>query len=75
MRLIFGLGVDRCPVCAGPMKLRALVREPASIERFLRQQGLSSEPHDLAPDRERQMRNIALTTVRQGSLAKEEAMA
>jgi hypothetical protein len=33
------------------MKLRALVRDPASIERFLRHQGLWTEPLGLAEAR------------------------
>lgn len=33
------------------MKLRALVRDPASIERFLRHQGLWSTPPQPAPAR------------------------
>ena len=51
MRLTFGLEVVRCPDCGGHMKLRALVRDPASIERFLRHQGLWAEPRELAPAR------------------------
>jgi hypothetical protein len=35
----------------GRMKLRALVRDPASIQRFLRHQGLWSEPCARAPAR------------------------
>ena len=34
----------RRPHCGGRMKLRALVRDHKSIERFLRHQGLWSEP-------------------------------
>jgi hypothetical protein len=49
--LNFGLTVDRCPVCGGRMKLRALVRDPESIERFLRHQNLWSPPQDIAPAR------------------------
>jgi hypothetical protein len=33
------------------MKLRALVRDPESIERFLRHQDLWSPPQDIAPAR------------------------
>jgi hypothetical protein len=51
LRLTFGLTVDRCAVCGGRMKLRALVRDPDSIERFLRHQGLWAEPRPLAPAR------------------------
>ena len=51
LRLTFGLTVDRCPVCGGRMKLRALVRDPESIERFLRHQNLWSPPQDIAPAR------------------------
>lgn len=42
LRLTFGLTVDQCPACGGRMKLRALVRDPESIERFLRHQGMWS---------------------------------
>jgi hypothetical protein len=63
MRLTFGLTVDQCPACRGDsprksvaggpgrMKLRALVRDPESIERFLRHQDLWSPPQDTAPAR------------------------
>jgi Putative transposase/Transposase zinc-binding domain len=51
LRLTFGLTVDLCPACGGRMKLRALVRDPESIERFLRHQGLWAQPIDPAPAR------------------------
>jgi hypothetical protein len=51
MRLTLGLPVDTCPHCGGRMKLRALVRDRASIERFLRHQGLWTEPLGLAEAR------------------------
>ena len=51
LRLTFGLTVDKCPACGGRMKLRALVRDPESIERFLRHQDLWSPPQDIAPAR------------------------
>jgi hypothetical protein len=51
MRLTLGLPVDTCPQCGGCMKLRALVRDPESIERFLRHQNLWTEPHGLAEAR------------------------
>ena len=51
MRLTFGLTVDQCPACGGRMKLRALVRDPESIERFLRHQDLWSPPQAIAPAR------------------------
>jgi len=51
MRVTFGLTVDQCPACGGRMKLRALVRDPESIERFLRHQDLWSPPQDIAPAR------------------------
>ena len=51
MRLTFGLDVDHCPACGGKMKLRALVHDPESLERFLRHQGLWSPPHEPAPAR------------------------
>ena len=67
MRLTLGLPVDTlgparpapaprgfaAPVanCGGRMKLRALVRDPDSIERFLRHQGLWTEPLALAEPR------------------------
>ena len=51
MCLTLGLPVDTCPNCGGRMKLRALVRDPESIERFLRHQGLWTEPLALAEAR------------------------
>jgi len=50
MRLTLGLPLDTCPHC-GRMKLRALVRDRESIERFLRHQKLSTEPLGLAEAR------------------------
>jgi hypothetical protein len=51
LRLTFGLTLDQCPACGGRMKLRALVRDPESIERFLRHQNLWSPPKNLSPAR------------------------
>jgi hypothetical protein len=53
MRLTFGLTVDQCPSCGGRMKLRALVHDPDSIERFLRHEGLWAPPADPAAARAR----------------------
>ena len=36
MRRVFAIDLDRCPLCGAPMKLRALVTEPANIRRYLR---------------------------------------
>ena len=51
MRLTLGLPVDTCLHCGGRMKLRALVRDPESIKRFLRHQNLWTEPLGLAEAR------------------------
>jgi len=51
MRLTLGLPVDTCPHCGGRMRLRALVRDRESIERFLRHQNLWTEPLGLAEAR------------------------
>jgi len=51
MRLTLGLVVDTCPCCGGCMQLRALVRDPANIERFLRGVGRWSPPLGLAQAR------------------------
>jgi len=51
MRLTLGLPLDTCPHCSGRMKLRALVRDRESIERFLRHQNLWTEPLGLAEAR------------------------
>jgi len=63
LRLTFGLNVDQCPACRGDsprkpvpggpgrMKLRALVRDPESSERFLRHQNLWSPAKGLSPAR------------------------
>jgi hypothetical protein len=51
MRLTLGLAVDTCAHCGGRMKLRALVRDRRSIERFLRHQNLWTEPLGLAEAR------------------------
>jgi hypothetical protein len=49
--LTFGLTVDQCPACGARMRLRALVRDPESIERFLRHQGMWSPPEENAAAR------------------------
>ena len=51
MRLTLGLPVDTCLHCGGRMKLRALLRDRESIERFLRHQNLWTEPLGLAEAR------------------------
>ena len=51
MRLTLGLPVDTYPHCGGRMKLRVLVRDRESIERFLRHQTLWNEPLGLAETR------------------------
>ena len=51
LRLTFGLTVDKCPACGGRMKLRALVRAPEGIERFLRHENLWSPPPTPSPAR------------------------
>jgi len=51
LRLTFGLTVDQCPGCGGQMKLRALVRDPEGIERFLRHENLWSPPPTPSPAR------------------------
>jgi hypothetical protein len=63
LRLTFGLTVDKCPACRGDsprksvvggpgdMKLRALVRDPEGIERFLRHENLWSPPPTPSPAR------------------------
>jgi hypothetical protein len=51
LRLTFGLTVDQCPACGGQMKLRALVRDSESIERFLRHENLWSPPPTPSPAR------------------------
>jgi hypothetical protein len=51
LKRVLGLPVDTCPHCGGHMKLRALVRDPESIERFLRHQALWTEPIGLAEAR------------------------
>jgi len=51
LRLTFGVNVEKCSQCGGRMELRALVRDPESIERFLRHQGLWSPPPSVSPAR------------------------
>ncbi len=51
MRLTFGLTVEQCPACGGRMKLRALVRDPESIERLLGHQGMWSPPAEASAAR------------------------
>ena len=36
MQRVFSVDVEKCPLCGAPMKLRALVTEPANIRRYLR---------------------------------------
>jgi len=51
LRLTFGVNVEECSHCGGRMELRVLVRDPESIERFLRHQGLWSPPPSVSPAR------------------------
>jgi len=46
MKRSFALDVETCTSCGGRMKIKALVTDRASIERFLRHLG---EPTDAAP--------------------------
>ena len=45
----FALDVEKCPKCAGRMKLVALVQDPKSVARFLRHLGAPNEPPVRAP--------------------------
>jgi len=47
----FALDVEKCPKCAGRMKLVALVQDPKSIARFLRHLREPNEPPVRAPAR------------------------
>ncbi len=66
LRLTFGVKVEECSACGGRMELRALVREPESIERFLRHQGLWSPPPSVsaarAPPYERRVSRLRAST-------------
>lgn len=52
MRRTFRIDVETCHDCGGKMKLLALVKEPASITRFLRHLGLPTEAPARAPPRD-----------------------
>ncbi len=43
---VFGIDVETCPRCAGPMKILAFVTEPRSLSRLLTHAGL---PTDIPP--------------------------
>ena len=36
MQRVFALDLEHCPLCGAPMKLRAIVTDPANIRRTLR---------------------------------------
>ena len=44
--------LEKCSRCGGRLKLRALVKRPASIRRYLRHLGESTEAPPLAPARD-----------------------
>jgi hypothetical protein len=52
MKRVFEVDVDRCSQCGAPMKLRALVTEPANVRRYLRHLDEATELPPRAPARD-----------------------
>jgi hypothetical protein len=52
MKRVFKVEVDRCSQCGAPMKLRALVTEPANVRRYLRHLDEATELPPRAPARD-----------------------
>jgi len=52
MKRVFKVDVERCSRCGAPMKLRALVTEPANVRRYLRHLDEATELPPRAPARD-----------------------
>ena len=52
LKRTFASDLEKCSRCGGRLKLRALVKRPASIRRYLRHLGESPEAPPLAPARD-----------------------
>jgi hypothetical protein len=52
MKRSFAIDVEKCPRCGGRMKLRALITETSSIQRFLRSLGEPTEAPRPSPARD-----------------------
>ena len=48
---VFQIDVSVCPVCQGKMKIIAFITDPESVQRYLRGEGLPTEPPPIAPAR------------------------
>jgi hypothetical protein len=48
---VFKFQVDVCPECGGRMRIIAFITDPASVQRYLRGEGLPTEPPPIAPAR------------------------
>ena len=52
LKRTFTSDLEKCSRCGGRLKLRALVKRPASIQRYLRHLGESTDAPPLAPARD-----------------------
>jgi hypothetical protein len=48
---VFKFQVDVCPECGGRMRIIAFITDPASVQRYLRGEGLPTETPSIAPAR------------------------
>ena len=48
---VFQIDVSVCPVCQGKMRIIAFITDPASVRRYLKGEGLPTEPPPIAPAR------------------------
>jgi len=48
---VFQIDVSVCPACQGKMKIIAFITDPASVQRYLRGEGLPTEAPPIAPAR------------------------
>jgi len=48
---VFQIDVAVCSECGGRMKIIAFITDPASVQRYLKGEGLPTEPPPIAPAR------------------------
>lgn len=75
LKRTFQIDVEKCPSCAGRMKLVSVVKEPRSVARFLRHLGEPTDPPARAPARDppywqsRVLRRRSISDDTQGTFA------
>ena len=52
MKRVFQVDLGKCKLCGSPMKLRAVITEPANVSRYLRHLDVATELPPRAPARD-----------------------